>query len=890
MSYVDAHHDRDTDTVHVVERVDGKRIYVNYPAKYVFYYEDIKGKHQTIFGTPCTKFSTKSRKEFNKERRIHSQRRLFESEIKPVNRCLEDNYLGKDSPNLNVAFFDIEVDFDPERGFSSTEEAFAPITAISVYLSWLGQLVTLAMPPSTITFDAAEQLVSGFSNTILFASEREMLDTFLDLIEDADILTGWNSEGYDIPYTVNRIQQVLSKNDTRRMCLWQQYPKPREYSKFKKDVQNTYDLIGRVHLDYLELYRKFTYEERQSYSLDSIGEFEVGERKTAYEGTLDQLYKQDFGKFIEYNRQDVMLLVKIDLKLKLILLVNEIAHQNTVLLRTTLGAVATTEQAIINEAHSRGMVVPDRKRDAPVIEDEDSENSDAAAGAYVAYPQRGKHKWIGAVDINSLYPSVIRSLNMGPETIMGQIRQVYTDALIGRRLKEGMKPSDAWEGMFSSEEFRLLQERDPGVELIVDWETGTTETYSAASLYKLLYESNKPWAVSANGTIFTYEVFGVIPGLLERWYTERKQMQRQAKEATDPKEQEHWDRRQNVRKIQLNSLYGAILNQGCKFFDKRIGQSTTLTGRQIVKHMMATINEIFTAEYSHTGKTIIYGDTDSCFFSAHEALRDRIERGEIEWNKDTVVQLYDQVAEAVNQSFPDFMYNTFHTPHVRSVIRAGRELVASSGLFTTKKRYAVLIYDKEGKRKDQNGNPGEVKVKGLDLRRADTPVFAQQFLQQVLMMVLTDKNNDEVLDYIESFRQQFREKSPWQLGVPKRVNNITKFRNQEKAKGKTDMPGHVRASLNWNKLREMHGDRYSSLIVDGQKTIVCKLKSNLLGMTSIAYPIDQLNLPAWFKELPFDTEAMEEGIIDAKLKNLLGVLNWEYGSRDKAELSNLFFS
>jgi DNA polymerase elongation subunit (family B) len=139
------------------------------------------------------------------------------------------------------------------------------------------------------------------------------LDTFLDLIDDADVLTGWNSEGYDIPYTVNRIAQVLSKNDTRRLCLWDKLPKPREYSKFG-DIKNTYDLFGRVHLDYLDLYRKFTYEERQSYSLDSIGEFEVGERKTAYEGTLDQLYKQDFRRFIEYNRQDVLLLVKIDRK------------------------------------------------------------------------------------------------------------------------------------------------------------------------------------------------------------------------------------------------------------------------------------------------------------------------------------------------------------------------------------------------------------------------------------------------------------------------------------------------------------------------------------------------------------------------------------------------
>jgi len=888
MSYIDAQYSRDDDTIRIVERVNGRRTYVEYPAKYCFYYEDVKGKHTTIFGTPCTRFVSKSYKEFSKERRIQGGKRLFESDIRPVNRCLEEYYLDREAPDLHVAIFDIEVDFDPERGFSNTDDAFSPVTAISVWLGWLEQMVTLVLPPKTITLAKAESIVAKYDNCLLFTDEKDLLNTFLDLIDDADVLSGWNSEGYDIPYLANRIAQVLSKNDTRRLCLWQELPKPREYEKYG-ETKNTYDLVGRVHLDYLELYRKFTYEERHSYSLDSIGEYEVGERKTTYEGTLDQLYKQDFERFIEYNRQDTMLLVKIDRKMKLIDLVNVIAHQNTILLPTTLGAVATTDQAIVNEAHRRGMVVPDRKK----IDDADEAiaKEHGAVGAYVAYPKKGMHNWIGAIDINSLYPSVIRAFNMGPETVVGHIRPVMTDAYIENKMKsERITHAAAWEGLFSTLEFEAVHKKNPGIELTVDWETGVSEIYSAAQLYQVIYDSNKPWSLSANGTIFTYEVEGIIPGLLERWYKERKEMQKKAKDATDPKEKAFWEQRQLVRKIQLNSLYGAILNPGCKFNDRRVGQSVTLSGRQIVKHMGCKINEVFTGKYDHVGDAIIYGDTDSTYFSAFPVLKDQITSGELDWSRENIIALYDTVAEEVNQSFPDFMHKTFHIPHNKGqIIRGGRELVASSGLFITKKRYAVLIYDKEGKRQDVDGKPGKIKAMGLDLKRADTPVFVQHFLERILIMVLTGHTEEEIMDAVEEFRKEFRMQSAWQMGTPKRVNNITKFRNLQ-AKGKATMPGHVRAALNWNKIKEMHHDKYSLTIMDGQKTIVCKLKNNLLNMTSIGYPIDQMHLPDWFKELPFDTDLMEETVIDAKLQNLLGVLKWNLESKKKSGMFNKFFA
>jgi DNA polymerase elongation subunit (family B) len=886
MSYVDAIFDRNEDIIRVVERQEGKRRFIEHPVKYTFYYKDPKGKHLSIYGDPLSKIICKNTKDFRKEIAINRDKTLFESDVNPIFQCLSENYLNQDAPKLNIAFFDIETDFDPDRGFADPADPFMPITAITVNLQWLDVLITLALPPKTLTLEQAKHEVEQWGEEVLlFTDEGKMLETFLDLIEDADVLSGWNSEGYDIPYTVNRVSRILSKDDTRRFCLWKQLPKKREYEKFGKKAE-TFDLVGRVHLDSLELYRKYTYEERHSYRLDAIGEMEVGERKTVYEGTLDQLYNNDFKTFIEYNRQDVALLDKLDKKLKFIDLSNELAHANTVLLQTTMGAVAVTEQAIINEAHERGMRVPNRPK-------RDDENT-AAAGAYVAFPKKGVHKWIGSMDLNSLYPSVIRALNMAPETIVGQLRPEMTDAVINEAISLEKKSfAGAWEGRFGTEEYQAVLDQRKDVVLTLDFEDGRSETLSGAEVYKLVFDSGMPWMLSANGTIFTTEFEGVIPGILKRWYAERKELQAMKKKAIEAGNQleiAFWDKRQLVKKINLNSLYGAILNPGCRFFDKRIGQSTTLTGRQIVKHMSAEVNKVITGEYNHVGKAVIYGDTDSVYFSAYPVLKTEIDNGTIPWSKEAVIKLYDQVAEEANTTFKNFMLEAFHCPASRSdVIAAGREIVAESGLYITKKRYAALVYDLEGDRKDVDGKPGKVKAMGLDLRRSDTPVFMQEFLMEILMMVLQEVPEDKILDRITEFRTEFKSRPGWEKGSPKRANKIGHFQRLEEKQGKANLPGHVRASLNWNTLKKINADKYSLEIVDGMKVIVCKLKNNPMGFTSVAYPTDELRLPDWFKSLPFDNEAMEETIIDNKIDNLIGVLNFNLDTtKQENNFNNLF--
>jgi DNA polymerase elongation subunit (family B) len=885
MSYVDALFERDKDKIIVVERdKNGVRQYRDYPANYIFYYPDHKGKYRGTDGKSVSRFSTRKRGEFEKEKRIHGSKNLYESDINVVFRCLSENYLDIEPPKLHTCFFDIEVDFDPEKGFSPTSDPFNPVTAISLYLDWLDQLVTLVIAPKHMTDETANQIVNQFENCILFKSEIEMFEAFFQLIDDSDVMTGWNSEGYDIPYMVNRVTRVMSKDDTRRFCLLDQLPKPREYERFGK-VEMTYDLVGRIHMDYLQLYKKYNYESRHSYKLDSIGEMEVGENKTQYEGTLDQLYNKDFKKFIEYNRQDTMLLVKIHNKLKFLELANSIAHQNTVLLPTVMGSVAQIEMAVINKAHQMGMVVPDKQ--------EKESDEQAAAGAYVATPKKGISEWIGGIDINSLYPSVIRALNMAPETIVAQVRQTLTQRYMsdkGKKLasqkaryKDGdddVTGSILWENLFGSLEYTAIMNQERGTMLDVDYEDGRSVEMSAAEIWKMVFDSNKPWMISANGTIFTYEKEGVIPALLSEWYSERKEMQKKLKESTTKEDQEYWDKRQLVRKILLNSAYGALLNEHCRFWDKRIGQSVTLTGRQIVKHMMSQTNEIIADSYKHDGDAIVYGDTDSCYFTA-VSLKPIVEADGLEWNKDNVVKLYDTISDQVNETFPAFMERAFHTTRQNgAIIKAGRELIADRGLFITKKRYALNIYDKEGKRQDVNGKTGKIKAMGLDLKRADTPKYVQDFLMSVLEMVLNGKGREEIIESVKSFKHEMASKDSWTKGSPKSVNKLTFYKElEDKSKtGRANMPGHVRAALNWNYFRRVNSDNYSMKIVDGMKIIVCKLKPNPLNFTSIAYPTDELRLPDWFVQLPFDDAEMERTLVDEKIDNLIGVLKWDVRS------------
>jgi hypothetical protein len=327
-----------------------------------------------------------------------------------------------------------------------------------------------------------------------------------------------------------------------------------------------------------------------------------------------------------------------------------------------------------------------------------------------------------------------------------------------------------------------------------------------------------------------------------------------------------------------------------------------------VIHKGAHVDPVYDISIQHAdpyffGNDILLHNTDSAMFSSYNIMRKLEEFQDFSWRKEDVTALYDQIADVTNESFPEFMHTAFNVPESRCVIRAGREYVASKGMFITKKRYAALIYDKEGKRKDVNGKPGEIKAMGLDLKRSDTPKPVQDFLHEILVLVLTDGTKPQVFDRIKQFRTEFESWPAWTKGTPKRVNKLTYYGDlmrkqeggmrdvwaQERKDAKKTIPGHVRASLNYNMLRDVYNDNTSLQITDGFKVTVCKLKDNPLGLTSVALPADQLIIPEWFKNLPFDDEAMAEALITKKVENLLGVLGWDLNeARNNETFDDLF--
>jgi len=510
----------EAETVKVVERINGQRIYREFQPDLHFFVSDARGQHKSIYGDALKKIIPKSIEErFKTIKSLSHNVKVWETNVNPVYRCLEQNYQNSELPTPHVAFFDIETSFDKELGWSGASEANNFITAISVHCQWKDEIICISVPPETITAEEAQSIADEVGNTIICKTELEMLQLFIEIIEDADILSGWNSGCYDIPYLINRMKKVLGRHEVRKLCLWNLEPHARMIDRGGKEVP-TYDLIGRVHMDYMELYKKYNYEERHSYALNAIAELEVGDTKIPYEGTLDELFNCDYKKFLQYNIQDTLLLDKIDKKLQFIDLASSIAHSNCVTLMATAGAVAVTDQAIMIEAHNRNMIVMDRSQF--------SNGETRAAGGWVATPKIGFHRWIGTTDMKSLYPSVIRAFNMSPETIVGQIRLDRTNkALLEWESKGGTNDfAHWWNDRFNVLEMEYFYDNDISEKLILDMTNGDVFEVTGAELRDIIFESEQGWCISANGTIFRTDIEGVIPGLLSRWYSERKQLQK----------------------------------------------------------------------------------------------------------------------------------------------------------------------------------------------------------------------------------------------------------------------------------------------------------------------------------------------------------------------------
>lgn len=503
--FLSSHFNKWKDEVLVWEKSGNNRILRTYDSPYYFYVKDEKGPYKAITGESLQKLEFKNRNDFDSA--CLSYPTKFESDLSPQEKVMM-TYFGKGIPEVNTGFIDIEVDYDPKLGWPRPSNPYAPINAITLFNTSVSTYFTLLIQPADWNQELPEEMQND--NYFLFDNEKDLLVQFLSLIDDCDILSGWNSEFFDIPYIGKRIELLFGEKALKHLAF-EGGPLPRwgEKDRFKgsKEKEIVLELQSRIHLDYMALFKKFTLGGRQSYSLAAISEEELDVPKLHYEGTLYELYRNDFIHFAKYNRHDVACIVDLDKKYKYIELANTMVHEATVNFSSIFGSVQLIDTAIINFSHNiRNEIVFDKSMKPEVM----------VEGALVMTPKIGLHKMIGSVDIQSLYPSTYRTLNLSPEKIVGQLleyeegwRAVY-DAKLNPTNEE-----------YQNRIITIIPEGSSPVDQKVN-EDGLEIT--AGNMINFL-KDNK-YALSAYGTILDQgNGEGLIPSVLTYWFNERKKLQ-----------------------------------------------------------------------------------------------------------------------------------------------------------------------------------------------------------------------------------------------------------------------------------------------------------------------------------------------------------------------------
>ncbi len=582
MSYISAI--TKNEDVIVWERDENGRTEVVYPAPHYFYIDNVNGKYRTIYGDRVSRVECISKSDFYNKRQEYERNghTLYESDIASEQRVLSMAYYAKPAPKLHITFLDIEVDYNPELGFAGVQNPYAPISSIAMFHEWSNELVVYTVPPEAGW--TTERLLEEIGKDVpipttyklrlhVCENELELLNKMIDEISDADVLSGWYSDLFDMPYIAKRMERYkipLSKLDFRGCKpTWREV-----FSKAIVDVQtgerkklgDTIDLEGRIRVDYQLLYKKYEVADKPSYKLASIEqEVGLGLPKLEYQGSLHDLYRKNYGFFTRYNIRDVEILHGFEQKLGYIELANQMYHISTGLFEHVTGTLKLAEFAIINYCHHvLKRVVQNAK--PPAVDQQ-------IAGALVLYPQVGLHEFIASIDINSLYPSAIRAINISPETLRGQFREEEkaTEAIA--------------KGTFA--------------QLHLTLETGEVVVMSGDEFRDWL--KKRKWAVSGFGTVFDQNEQGIIPTILAEWYAMRRKyqaMKKEAEAADDHDKADYYDRLQYVFKIKLNSLYGALTNLYFRFYDLRMGESTTGTGRMILRHQCRKVAEILDGNYN----------------------------------------------------------------------------------------------------------------------------------------------------------------------------------------------------------------------------------------------------------------------------------------------------
>jgi len=728
-----------------------------------------------------------------------------------------------DISKIQLVTLDIET--TSEQGFPDVLYCIEEVLCITLQDYSTKQIITWGVGSYKIKQDN--------HNYIACKDEFELLNKFIEwwMQHTPEVITGWNVQLFDIPYIAGRLKRVLGEKLMKRLSPWGLVSEGEVYIKGRRHIQM--DIGGVTQLDYLDLYKKFTYTNRESYRLDYIAEVELGQKKLDHSefDTFKEFYSGNWQKFVEYNVVDVELVDRLEDKMKLIELALTMAYDAKVNFTDVFYQVRTWDSIIYNYLKKRNIVIPPKKS---------VEKNDKYAGAYVKEPKPGSYDWVVSFDLNSLYPHLIMQYNISPET-----------------LRETRHPSASVE--------RLLKQ-----EIGIDGD----------------------YAVCANGAQFRKDVRGFLPELMEKIYSERvifKKKMLQAKQEYEKnpsnkltKEIARCNNIQMAKKIQLNSAYGAIGNNYFRYYKLENAEAITLSGQVSIRWIENRMNQYLNKLLNSKDiDYVIASDTDSIYIN-FGPLVDKFFSHKID-DKTKVVNLLDKICQDKLEPFIDKSYEelaTYVNAYDQKMFMK-RENIADRGIWTAKKRYILNVWDSEGVRYESP----KLKVMGIEAVKSSTPAPCRQMLKDAFNLMMTG-TEDEVINFIDNCRTKFKSLPPEEISFPRSVSDVEKYKAVSTIYEK-GTPIHCRGALLYNHyVKQNKLDHKYSLIQNGEKIKFCYLaKPNPIHENVISFIQDfpkELGLDKYIdRDLQFDKSFLEP------LRIILNSIGWR---TEKTANLEAFFS
>jgi DNA polymerase elongation subunit (family B) len=743
MAYQAIGYDKKTETMHVWDDDLGHQQFKFKPYGYI---PDDNGEYQSLDGTRLKKVPGNHR----------DNHKSFESDLNEEVRTLIDLYYESDEPSKGHRdfFFDIETAKD-ENGYSTIDDVRTAITSIAYFDKASKDKRVLILDEQG---RIPESEIQGDDYILeIFRTEKALLTRFINKFAEIQptVITGWNTDGYDIPYMMGRCKKVLGAQAIKKFSpagIVNQNPKTGKWK-----------ILGVSSLDYIKLYKNFTYTELPNYRLDTVAKKELGRGKVEYDGDLDTLFTQDIHKFAYYNMTDVDLIVEMDEKLQLLNLARSICHKGHVPYEDVFYASKYLDGAAIVDLKRNGFVAPNKQ--FRFVEDE---NEESLAGAYVMAPVPGLYKWIYDLDLTSLYPSIIMTANISPET------------------KEGVIPNWQQECLLSNEATAVNFNN----QTIPDVKT---------------WLKHHNYSITSNGAVYRNDKRGFLPTILEKWFNERvifKDKRDTFEVGTE--DYKFYDALQLTQKVLLNSFYGVLGLKTFRFYDLDNAGAITAVGQSVIKFSAKVINKYYEKELGtdhfinasgDKAEFAFYTDTDSTFCSSLPLIQHRFPGCDTDDEVFMIEQtnaIASEIQKHVNNMYNQYALVFHNTESHRFQIK--QEYIAKSGLWIAKKRYAQWVIFKEGKPTDK------LDVKGLDVVRSSFPADFKKIMKETLWYILKGRDKQDTSTLIHNFKSNIRSSEVLNVMKNSSVKELSKYIRGRKPftgfiKGTT---AHAKAAINFN--------------------------------------------------------------------------------------------